>query len=65
MAKARVHTVVVRLTFSKPISRADAVREASDNIHGKQYCSFGWEHDEPYPDTFKIGTIKSYNPTKR
>lgn len=55
--KVRTHKVVVTLSFNKPISRADAVREAKDNIHGDFYTSFGWQQDDErkYPGKAKIG----------
>lgn len=53
----RTHKIVVSITFDRPISRANAVREFKDNIHGAHYTSLGWqqEGDRKYPGTFKIG----------
>ncbi len=56
----RTHKITVSITFNKPISRANALREFKDNIHGEHYTSFGWqtEDERKYPGQFKIGSAR-------
>jgi hypothetical protein len=64
MPKTRTHKITVSITFNKPLSRAAALREFKDNIHGEHYTSFGWqdEDEDKYPGTFKIGAAKLAKP---
>lgn len=58
----RTHKIVVAVTFNRPISRADALREFKDSggIYGEHYTSFGWQapDERKYPGTFKLGAAK-------
>jgi hypothetical protein len=60
--KTRTHKITVTVTFNKPISKADALREFRDSgdIYGDHYTSFGFEQDDErkYPGTFKMGAAK-------
>ena len=57
--KTRTHKITVTVTFNKPISKADALREFRDSgdINNRHYTSFGWQQDDErkYPATFKLG----------
>lgn len=66
MAKpTRTHLITVRITFDKPISRGNALREFKDNIHGEHFTSFGWQQgdERKYPGEFKIGAAKLATPS--
>lgn len=56
----RTHKITVSITFNKPISRSNALREFKNNIHGEHYTSFGWQQDDDrkYPSQFKIGASR-------
>lgn len=58
MEKTRTHTVMVNITFNKPVSRQAAIAAAKNGIHGDLYADifeeerYGWERA-------KIGKIKA------
>jgi hypothetical protein len=58
MPATRTHKITVTVTFNKPISRANALREIKDSgdIYSQHYTSFGWQQDDErkYPTTFKL-----------
>lgn len=56
----RSHKVVLSVTFDKPISRANAIKEIRDNIHGEFYTSdIGNDDTEPYPGEFRVRGISN------
>jgi hypothetical protein len=63
MAKpTRTHLITVRVTFNKPISRANALREFRNDgdIYSEHYTTLDYEQedDRKYPGKFKIGAAK-------
>jgi hypothetical protein len=60
MAKRNIHKVVLTVKFDRPISRAHAVMEVRDAIHGQFYCNMLIHGcGVPYPDSFKVRAVQS------
>lgn len=55
MAKSRLHTVLVTLSFDAPVTPAAALAAAKNNIHGKFYATL----EEEDRDGWETGRIKS------
>lgn len=53
--KSRTHRVIVTITMNRKCSRAVALREAKDNIHGQHYCTPYYDRD---PDEFRIRSVR-------
>jgi len=53
--KTRRHTVLLTVTFDKKCTRALALRELRDTIHGTEYCTQLEDHE---PGEFSIRSIK-------
>jgi hypothetical protein len=62
MSKTRTHKITVTVTFNKPVSKADALKEFRDSgdIYGEHYTSFGWQQEDErkYPTKFKLGAAR-------
>jgi len=54
--KSRVHEVIVKIRFDKPTTRAHAVAEFRDNVHGDFYPTQLRDSD---PGIFTIKTVRS------
>ncbi len=54
MKKSKVHEVVVKIRFDKPISIAGAVAAFKDNIHGEFYLTAWCDND---PETMVIKSV--------
>jgi hypothetical protein len=61
MANTKVHELIVKVRFDKPCSRAFAVSEFRDIIHGEFYPT---QYNDDNPETMKIAGVKS-NPMPR
>lgn len=53
--KQRRHTFTVTVTFDRACTRATALREARDNIHGQHYCA---PYEDKDPDEFRIRSVR-------
>lgn len=55
--KSRFHEVVVKVRFDKPTTRAHAVAEFRDNVHGEFYPYARYDSD---PETMMITSVRGY-----
>lgn len=53
--KSRTHHLIVTITMDRKCSRATALREARDNIHGQHYCT---PYEDKDPEEFRIRSVR-------
>lgn len=55
MKKQRSHTVLVTVSFDKACTRAVALRELKDTIHGNEYCT---QFEDSEPGEYRVRSVK-------
>lgn len=57
MVKGKRHTLLVNLWFDKPVSRAEALAAAQNNIHGKFYATVEEEERDGWT-RFRVQSVR-------